>query len=181
MKVDRKLLKRCLKNDQRAQNVLYRYCFDLLIKKCYRYASSRDDAVILFNQGFVNIITFLAKYDQKQPFDNWVHRVMLNSIIDNYRRNQRHKENTVYEEEIKGGTHHHSENLGAQKLNEEDILQVMTALPDTTRKVFNLYIMEGYMHKEISEMLGISEDASKWHLSQARKKLRRLLKTEHHG
>lgn len=177
MQVDSKLLKRCRKNDRKAHNELYRLCFGYLMAICLRYESNREDAEALLNQGFLKIVTNLDKYNADIPFQSWISRVMVNTIIDQFRRNKKHRDNmsSVDLSDVRS-TSNVDYNEGAQMLEAEELQKMIQQLPDMSRKVFNLFAIEGYSHKEISDILEISDGTSKWHVSFARKSLQEMIK-----
>jgi len=177
MQVDPELLARCRKNDRKAHNELYRHCFGFLMAICLRYSSNRDDAEALLNQAFLKIITNLDKFRAEVPFGSWVSRITVNTIIDEFRRDKKRREHltSVDFQESKGG-HPINFNEAAQHLDAEELEKMIQQLPDMSRKVFNLYAIDGYTHKEIGEMLNISDGTSKWHVSFARKSLQEMIK-----
>lgn len=177
MKVNAELLKACRKGERRAQFELYRQCYPLLMSVCLRYASNEEDATALLNLGFYKVLTKLDRYKPKAPFAAWARRLMINTIIDEYRKNRKYKENTTHTEMHETNDHIHlvDFNEADQAFDAEAIEELVQLLPDTTRKAFNLFAIDGYAHKEIAEMLDISEGTSKWHVSSARKQLRAML------
>lgn len=144
------------------------------MRVCGRYASNKEDAVILFNNGFLKILNGLEKYDVDIPFDQWSKRVMVNSIVDEFRKNRSYKEQMVFKDWQGDDAQEQyiDENKADAKYDLEGIMQLLQSLAPATSKIFNLYAVDGYSHKEISEMLKISEGTSKWHLSEARRILR---------
>lgn len=171
------LLQRCCTDDRKAHNELYHMCFGYLLAICLRYCNSRDDAHALLNNGFLKIITNLDKYREEVPFTSWVSRVMVNSIIDEFRRDKKRREHRSDQElEDVQGMDHVAYNEGDQQLNAETLEALIQTLPDMSRTVFNLYAIEGYSHKEIAQKLEISDGTSKWHVSFARKTLQEKLK-----
>ena len=172
------LLARCRKNDRKAHNELYGHCFGYLMSICLRYCNNREDAESLLNQGFLKIVTKLDKYNEDVPFGSWISRIMVNTIIDEFRRDKKRRENmsgAELDEDRSTGRVDYNE--AAQRLEAEALEKMIQKLPDMSRKVFNLYAIEGYTHKEIGEMLGISDGTSKWHVSFARKNLQGMIKT----
>lgn len=168
---------RCKKNDRKAHNELYKLCFGYLMAICMRYCSNRSDAEALLNQGFLKIITGLESYRPEVPFQSWIGRVMVNTIIDDYRRDKRRRQHSS-ETDIESLAKHYEidTNDAEQTFNAEELEAMVMKLPETSRKVFNLYAIDGYSHKEIAEMLGMSNGTSKWHVSFARKTLQTMLK-----
>lgn len=178
MHVNQKLLKDCRRNKEQAQCELYKICFNTLMSIASRYSTDDQEAVALVNQGFFKIITGLTKYKSTIPFKAWISRIMINTVIDEYRRNKKHREHFIHTQD--GSLTHHANDLwafnkGAEALEAEELLEQIRALPETTGKVFNLYAIDGYSHKEIASMLGMSEGTSKWHLHEARGRLKKFI------
>ena len=178
MQVDPKLLDACKKNDRKAHNALYKKCFGYLMAICLRYTSNREDAEGLLNAAFLKIITNLDKYDQKIPFGSWINRITVNTIIDDFRRDKKRRESMSNADfqDVHVNTVGVDFNKASQELEAEELEAMIKQLPDMSRKVFNLYAIDGYTHKEIGDMLGISDGTSKWHVSFARKSLQGMLK-----
>lgn len=174
------LLKKCLADNRRAQETLYRKYFSLLMSICLRYKKNEQDASASLNIGFYKILVNLDKYDYSVPFEYWIRRIMINQCIDEYRRDQRHK-SVVYKEEITDFEMNNGQ-VSFNEVNEyftSDHLQnMLVKLPEQAKKVFNLFAIDGFSHKEISEMMNIPEGTSKWYLSEARKKLKEMVLAE---
>jgi RNA polymerase sigma-70 factor (ECF subfamily) len=145
-----------------------------MIKICYRYANNKEDAVILFNNGFLKILNGINEYDVDIPFEIWSRRVLINSIIDEFRKNRKYKEQMIFKDWQAEDAEDQfiDENKADAKYDTEGIMKLLHALAPATSKIFNLYVIDGYSHKEISGMLNISEGTSKWHLSEARRILK---------
>ena len=119
----------------------------------------------------------LNKIEEEINFDAWAKRIMVNSLIDEYRKNKKYNDRisrSDSESELDYYSTGH-QNEAISNLGYENIMALVKELPVTTGHVFNLYVIEGYSHKEIGEMLTMSEGTSKWHLSTARKMLREKL------
>jgi RNA polymerase sigma-70 factor (ECF subfamily) len=164
----------CKKQDRKGQNLLYKYCFGKMMRICSRYANNKEDAVILFNNGFLKILNGLENYDVDVPFETWSRRVMINSIVDEFRKNRKYKEQMVFKDWQGEDVEEQfvDESKADAKYDTEGIMKLLQMLAPATCKIFNLYAIDGYSHKEISSMLNISEGTSKWHLSEARRILR---------
>ena len=177
MAINPQLIKDCSRGDRKAQFQLYRSCFGLLMGVCLRYRKNEEDAAEMLNVGFMKILTKLDKYQESVPFEAWIRRIMINTLIDDFRKNRKVRElieTTDFEhEEI--FTHSVDYNEADRKFDAEELQGMILQLPPMSRKVFNLYAIDGYTHKEIGEMLGISDGTSKWHLSFARKKLQEMV------
>lgn len=177
MNIDTTLLQACRQNDRKAQAQLYKSCFGLLMSVCIRYKNDESEARAILNQGFLKILTNLEKYDPKIPFEAWIRRIMINTVIDEFRKYKKEKERTQYTDFSATDTFDDRVDYNAadQMFDAADVEYLVKQLPPVTQKVFNLYIIDGYAHKEIGEMLDMTEGTSKWHLSSARKKLKEML------
>lgn len=178
MQIEIDLIKK-VKKDRKAQKELYELCFDILMPICLRYFRNKEDAVTQLNDGFLKIINNIENYNTKLPFEAWSKRIMINTIIDNYRKNKKYKEKISYPGELKTPVNNNAYlelNGGEAELIYREIYNLIRRLPTTTSQVFNLYAIDGYKHKEIGILLGISEGTSKWHLSEGRKRLQAMIK-----
>ncbi|HEU4717194.1 MAG TPA: RNA polymerase sigma factor [Bacteroidia bacterium] len=175
--VEDQLLADCVRGKSRAQYRLYSLCYSFMMSVCIRYTASRDDAEDLLNRSFLKILSNIEKYRKEVPFGLWVRRITINTIIDEYRKNRKEKEMTELvdfdEQEVESDTA--AINGFLEKTDAEQLQRLIDHLPEMSRKVLNLFVVDGYGHKEISEMLNISEGTSKWHLNNARTKLKELI------
>ena len=178
MKVDQELLKSCIKDDRKAIEQLYKHCFRTLMPICFRYHNNEEDARSSLNIGFVKIVGALKDVDLDGfNFGGWSKRIMNNTLIDEYRKRKKHRErytSTDQESQLDYFADSH-ENDAISNFGTDSILILIKKLPESTGQVFNLYVIDGYNHKEIGEMLDFAEGTSKWHLSQAKKMLREML------
>lgn len=169
------LIKDCINRDRRAEYELYKSLYSYLMAICYRYTHQKEMAEEMLNIGYLKILTNLEKYDDKQPFKAWVRRIMVNTLIDEYRKNKSLKNKISYVEEYYDTEEYSETNSALQKLNASEILLMIEKLPKASAQVFNLFAIDGFSHKEIAEMLEISEGTSKWHLNYARQKLKDMI------
>lgn len=177
MQVTELLSKKCINGDQIAIKELYKTCYSFMMGISIRYQGSETEAEDAMNQGFLKVIQNLPSYDPKRGFKNWFAKIIVNTNIDIYRSNKRHKALNVYVENYNGyEANALSIQLESNSLFEyEELLALIKKLTPMTQKVFNLYVIDGYKHKEIAELLDISDGTSKWHLSTARKTLQKEL------
>ena len=177
MKVDPELLTACRKGDRKAQHQLYKECYSPLMQVCVRYHNQQDEAVEVLNQGFLKVLTHLDRYRSEVPFKAWIKRIMINTIIDNFRRSKKHRESHQYQDMTQLETEDLliDYNEADQELDAADIRAMINKLPPISQKVFNLYIVDGYNHKEIAEMLNISPATSRWHVSSSRKTIQKMI------
>jgi len=172
MEISKQLITNCLKKDDTAINELYQRCFSLMKGISLRYQHSEVDAEIAFNQGFLKVVNNLHKYDQARSFKSWFTRVIVNTNIDIYRSKKRHNELTVYKEEFSGDESYVKvEDDYNLEIDYETIIEFVKTLTPMSQKIFNLYVIDGYSHREIADLLEISDGTSKWHLHAARKAL----------
>jgi RNA polymerase sigma factor (sigma-70 family) len=172
MNIQPQLIALCLKKDRKAEYELYRLAYSYLFGICMRYSKDRDSAAEALNIGYLKILNSLASYRQEVPFKSWVRRIMINTLIDEYRRNKREREKISYVEEYFDSTDYADVNEALSRINYAQILEQIEKLPEASRKVFCLFVIDGYSHKEIALMLEISEGTSKWHVNSARQKLK---------
>lgn len=171
------LVKACIKKDRKAQNELYRQCYNVLMPVCWRYAKTKDQAVEYYNTGFLKVIVNLKKYKQNIPFELWLRKVMINAIIDEYRKTKQYREHIELKakEELANMENPEQGVSDAQAELIELIKSKVRLLPPVTSKVFNLYAIDGYKHHEIAELLQISEGTSMWHYSIAKKRIKEMI------
>lgn len=177
MKVSQQLLQDCKKGDRRAQFQLYKSCFNILMGVSMRYKKDEAEAASVVNIGFLKILNNLEKYNPKAPFEAWIRRIMINTVIDEFRKNRKVRELIEHTDFSENGSYHKAVdyNKADQMFDAERLEMFIKNLPPVSQKVFNLFAVDGYSHKEIGEMLGISDGTSKWHLSSARKKLQEMI------
>lgn len=175
MKIRKELLESCKKEDRKAQFELYRLCYSILLSVCLRYERNKEDAEFLLNKAFYKILKNLDKYSDNVPFEAWIRRITINTVIDDYRKNKKdivdYVEEPVQAAPVKAVDY----NAADQRFDAEELQNLIDQLPPISKKVFNLYVIDGYNHKEIAEKLSMSEGTSKWHLSSARKRLKALV------
>ncbi|MBK7937279.1 MAG: sigma-70 family RNA polymerase sigma factor [Lewinellaceae bacterium] len=181
MNIDPQLLQAAHRGDRKAQYALYRVCFPVLMAVCVRYRRDEQEAVSALNNGFLKIIQHLDRYRRDEvPFEAWIRRIMINTAIDEFRREKKWRDLTVFSDEIEREYPHEPVdwNEAEQRFSVQHIEGLLRRLPPVTQHVFNLFALDGFSHREISELLGMSEGTSKWHVSNARKQLQSWIKTE---
>ncbi|MFM7024417.1 MAG: RNA polymerase sigma factor [Flavobacteriales bacterium] len=176
--VSREIISKAISGDRKVQSALYERCFHLLMPLCYKYMRDEDMARDLLNQSFVKIIFSLKSYDPEKCFKKWTQTIAINTLINEYRKQERIREivdNSVELEEREYLYSSFSGNDGERRLEDERVKKILEQVPPVSRKVFSLFAMEGFSHQEISEMLKISEGTSKWHVSNAREILKKYV------
>lgn len=172
-----KLIQGCKSGNRKAQFTLYKTYYNVLMGVCMRYNKNKDDASAILNEGFLKILKNIDKYNPKVPFEAWIKRIMINTIIDAFRKNKKDRELIQYTdfEETDTLDINIDYNEADKMFDAEAIEKLIQQLPKVTQKVFNLFAVDGFSHKEIGEMLSISVGTSKWHINAARKQLKEMI------
>jgi len=166
-------IKRCLENDPRAQKELYRRFAPRMFGICLRFTKNKMEAEDVLQEGFIKIFTRLKDYRNDGSLEGWIRRTMINTAINYYKK--RAKQFSDVQIESMEITDNMVESA-IDKLSANELLSVIQELPDGYRMVFNLSVIEGFTHKEVGDMLGISENTSKSQLSRARTVLQGKIK-----
>jgi len=170
---DLELIRRCSEGEPRAQELLYRRYFSFAMSVCVRYTRDQYEAMEIVNDSYMKALGSIEEFDGSKPFRSWYGRILVNSAIDNYRRNAKHTSHLqISDLEIIED----QEPTVSAELSANEILSLFCRLPDNYRITFNLYEIEGYSHEEIGQMLEISTSTSRANLSRAKKMLRELYK-----
>ncbi|TAH02557.1 MAG: sigma-70 family RNA polymerase sigma factor [Sphingobacteriales bacterium] len=158
------ILEGCKANNRQMQEMLYQQTAAKMMAICMRYAKDKMEAEDVLQIGFIKIFKEIETYRGEGNFEGWMRKIMVNTALESYRKNLRFLNivpiDDAFEQPVTG---FNFSNLGMQ-----DLLKLIQKLADGYRIVFNMYIIEGYSHKEIAAALGISESTSKSQLSRAR-------------
>lgn len=165
----------CVRGDAIAQKALYQLFARKMMSICMRYAAGREQAQDILQDGFVKVFQKIGNFRGDGPLGGWVARTMVNTALDHIRRNKPY----AHAVDLNDAEHLHSEASHAiGNMTTDELMALIQELPDGYRTVFNLFAIEGYPHKEIAEMLGISENTSKSQFMKARAYLRKLMPKE---
>lgn len=159
-----------------AQQALYEQHYGKMMGICLRYASSRDEALDLLHESFIKIFQNIHRYQPDTSLGGWMRTIVVNTCIDHHRRNARRRTEDLEETQ----TFSAGEPDALSRLSEKEILDAVQRLSPVYRAVFNLYVVEGYSHKEIAEALQITESTSRSNLLKARYKLQEYLSGHPH-
>ena len=167
----KEIIKGCLAGNRRDQELLYRRHAGKLYAVCLQYSGNNEEARDILQEGFIKIFENLDSYKHEGSFEGWMRRITVNTALEKFRsRNNLYRVDDIEqvpEPEVE------PDNQDYAGLEAADLLEIIRELPPKYRMVFNLYAIEGYSHKEISEMINISEGTSKSNLSRARAILQR--------
>jgi RNA polymerase sigma factor (sigma-70 family) len=161
-----------MEGNRRMQEELYRRFSPRMYAVCLRYAGSAEEAEDILQEGFIKIFKKLDSFRSEGSFEGWIRRIFVNTAIEHFRRKRYLQPVTEKEENTLEGKYISV----LDELAEQDILALIRDLSPGYRTVFNMYVVEGYTHKEIADMLGISEGTSKSQLSRAKVILQEMVK-----
>jgi RNA polymerase sigma factor (sigma-70 family) len=169
---EKHLVKGCLRGERVACNKLYEEYSMTMYRMCQRYANSRTEADEMLQTGFIEVFKNIGKWKGDGPLGAWIRRVVLNQSLQLLKKNlkQRQVQNIDTHADI-----HSSEVDIISRLQADDLIDLTKQLPTGYRTVFNLYVIEGFSHKEIAASLEVSESTSKTQLRKARLYMRDLM------
>jgi RNA polymerase sigma-70 factor (ECF subfamily) len=140
---------------------------------CLRYTENADDAMDVMQEGFIKVYRSLPKFRSEGSFEGWIRRIFINTSIEHYRKKVKLynvtevQENTIEDDDLSG----------LDSLGMKDLLNIVNGLPPGYKQIFNMHVVEGYSHKEIADMLGITEGTSKSQLARAKGVLKKIIET----
>ena len=159
------LIAGCIKGNQIAQKTLFDSFSPKFFALCLRYMKSTDDAEDVLQEGMVKIFTKLPEYRGKGPFEGWMRRIVVNTCLDQIRKNQKLK----FDVSIDQAEYKLSMNAFIlEKMSANELIEEIKKMPPGYRVVFNMFAIEGYSHQEIAEKLGVKESTSKSQYLRAR-------------
>lgn len=175
MNIDLDLITACINKERRAEYELYKNTYSYLMSICIRYVGDEDEAKEKLNIGFTRILMNLEKYKPEVPFKKWIRRIMINVLINEFHKEHKHQKNVEYIEGYTSVENSSYVNDVLEEMNADQIRAFITQLPPVSQRVFNLYVIDGFNHKEIGELLKMSEGTSKWHLNFSRTRLKEMI------
>lgn len=167
------VLTACLAGNSQAQRYLYKQFFSYSKSICLRYTSNTEEAEEVLNEAFLKVFNNLAKYDPAHPFKAWLRTIMVNTAISHYRKNKRYNEDTVA---LEDAPYPRFEEDIVSRITADEILQIIQQIKPVYKNVFLLYVVEGYNHREIADLLQINEATVRSHYVRARARLQHLIK-----
>ncbi len=168
---EEEIVEGCLKGSRKYQKLLYEKYYGSMMAVCLRYTHDKEESRDVLHEGFMKVYKNLGKYSKGTNLGAWIRRIMVNTAIDHYRKNAK-RPNLI---EINHAVHEVDIQDVVSDMAADEILKMVQRLSPAYRTVFNLYVIEGYSHKEIGKMLGISEGTSKSNLAKARGKLQQMI------
>lgn len=171
---EKQLITACIDENKVAQRKLYELFAPKMYFVCLRYARHELEAQDMLQDGFIKVFDNITQFKFNGSFEGWIRRIMVNTSL-NYCRKSSFKQELIGIEDYQDTV---VSSKAISKMSEQELLALIQKLPDGYRVVFNLYVIEGYSHKEIGELLNITESTSRSQLAKSRKWMQKLL-TEH--
>ena len=172
---EKQLIDKCLLGDRNAQRTLYELYSNKMMGVCMRYCKDKEKAKDLLHDGFLKVYTHLDGFEGKGSFEGWMRRIMVNTALEFLRK----KNDEGYNLDIEEAFTLTSSDYGALEMMQADeLLKVIQKLPDTYRTTFNLFVIEGYSHKEIADSMKITESSSRVYLTRAKQMIQQMLSAD---
>jgi len=169
----KELVKKCIRGDAKAQKELYDTFAPKMLSLCHRYAKSTFDAKDIFQEGFLKVFENLKKLKDENALEWWMKKIFVNEALKLYNKNKM----TSLVDYTKSVRYHQLDDFNVfSKMETDEITAIIRQLPDKMRLVFNMYVIEGFQHHEIAQLLDISVGTSKSNLHDARKTLQNKIK-----
>ncbi len=167
------LIQGCILNERGAQEKLYHLFYPKMMALVRRYIDHEMQAEEVMNNGYLRAFQKIQQYNFQGSFEGWLRKIIFHAVADYVKANARYSEKVVMVEKDECVHKDH-----ADKMYYDQLLSLVHQLPEATRNVFNMYVLEGFTHKEIGNILGISEGTSKWHLSEGRRVLKEKIEKQ---
>lgn len=165
------LIKGCINGDPQMQRSLYQRFSSMMYGVCLRYSENAEDANDVLQEGFIKVYKNLDKFRGDGSFEGWVRRIFINTSIEHYRK----KVKLYNVSEVQENTVEDTDLSALDSLAVKDIMNIINELSPGYKQIFNLHVVEGYSHKEIADMLGITEGTSKSQLARAKGVLKKII------
>lgn len=172
MVIDSEIVKKIQEHDRKVILTLYQHTFNVLMGAAVRYKNNREDQMSIVNTAFMKIISGIHNYKVGTAYFSWAKQIVSNTIIDDFRSNRNYKQLFDVDAEA---VNHEAVDFSEidQDIEAEALQNMLNSLPPATKMVFNLYAIEGYSSKEICAQLDIGYETVKWHIKEARKRLKK--------
>ena len=178
MNISRKQISLLINLDRKAQYELYKDCFGYMMSISLRYQNDHQAAEDVVNRAYLKILKALSTYDVTKPFKPWMARITVNENIDACRKVKKLRSVMNFDSELveaDSNLNNFEYNEAEENMQADHLREMVRQLPETTKLVFNLYVVEGFKHQEIGDQLGLTTGTSKWHLNSARKRLKVMI------
>lgn len=172
------IIEGCIANSRRSQEQLFKLFYGKMLPVCLRYIPDRDSAQEVLQEGFIKVFEKLEAFDHKGSFEGWIRRIIANTAIDAIRKSKKNPFLTDDDNDFKLGASDpmiEVEEMELTDIKAQFAMEAIQMLSPAYRTVFSMFVLEDYSHKEISEILGISEGTSKSNLAKAKMNLQRII------
>lgn len=167
------IISACAARDKNAQKKVYESYYPVMLAIVRRYIKDQEEVLDVVNQGFVKIFSKVDQFHFENSFEGWCKRIVINTALDHLRSSKRYRDFFSFDTMIPS---HQVYNDGVNNMSIDELMKVINSISPISKLVFNMFAIDGYSHKEISDVLNISVGTSKWHLSSARKQIQSKLK-----
>jgi RNA polymerase sigma-70 factor (ECF subfamily) len=174
---ERELVQGCLRQDRQAQEIFFKRFYAYLVGVSMRYARDEHEAKDFASVALIKAFRNLRQFQQDGMLRAWLHRITVHTCIDEVRKRRRRDEREL---EAAAELEIAIDASAIQRLQEADLFRLLHQLPEVDRSVFSLYIVDGYSHREIGEMLGFTEGTSRWYLNRAKQRMQELVEKLYH-
>ncbi len=169
---DQELATACINGDRNAQEQLWKQFSRKMMTVCLRYCDSREEAEDVLQEGFIKVFEKMNQWQGTGPLGGWIRTIIVNTALTYLRSRKKWKNTTTIETAV----HLNADEVNAiSSMNEESLLKLIETMPSGYKTVFNLFAIEGYGHKEIADLMGISENTSKTQFLKAKNWLKKNL------
>jgi RNA polymerase sigma factor (sigma-70 family) len=172
---EEELISRCKQNDRAAQKILYERFYGKMMAIIRRYIKDPEEAMGVLNTSFLKVFHNIDTYKGSGSLGAWISKIMMHSALDYLRSNKKYNDQIVLDEKFELKYDKDFETGDYENIDVERLYDLIDKLPTTTRTVFNMFAIDGFSHKEISKELNISVGTSKWHVNEARQRLKAML------
>lgn len=174
---EQKMIEGCIAGKRHAHNLLYKKYASKMLGVCVRYCRSKSEAEDVLQDGFIKVFSNIENYRNSGSFEGWIKKIIINTALNNYHKNLKYYFYSNIDEINENSIVDNDEDLlnVNPHISKEKLVEIIQCLPLGYRMIFNLFVIEGLTHKEISNLLNIAEGTSKSQLSKARKLLRKKL------
>lgn len=159
--------------DRSSQRILYETFAPLMLSVCFRYVNDMEVAKDILQEGFIKIFNSIDSYLNKGSFEGWVRRIFINICLEYLRKNDVLKNAALIDDPALSLQPDYS---AVDQISADELMEIIGELPPGFRTVFNMYAIEGYSHKEIADILGITESTSRSQFTRAKQQLQKRLK-----
>jgi RNA polymerase sigma-70 factor (ECF subfamily) len=170
------VIRGCIDGERGSQKALYDHFASKMLGVCMRYARDRAEAEDMLQEGFVKVFHNISRFKNEGSFEGWVRKIMVFNAINYFKHRSRKFQEDLDTEGYDSGYN----DLIVEKISAKEIIALVQQMPEGYRMIFNLYAIEGYTHKEISEMLGIATGTSKSQYARAKTYMQQVLAKHYH-